>query len=546
MKLVIMSISLLLVLSPVTATQVVTNPYRETESNVAVSSAILSPGIEVYVTDYDWQPNGSMGRNILLPSGGLQFAWTYRFGGVNTNRRVYYNYYYPPGYWLGATAVFTQPSIASGLDHMADGRALVAGTISSVGMVPAIAIDAVEGGGTFTIIEMPVLNPLDPILWPQPCVLDNGHVCISGTSEDGLYIIKSTDEGTTWSDWMLVDSTGGHESWAAFSEKTALIYEAGIHFANVFYWETTDNGVTWFVDTVFIPSSQDSVVGYVWNSAIYDNNGYLHVVFSCIDTTQAGQGGPGFSGCRSQIRHWNQETGQFSIVASGWWTLNPGPGSPHPTVSESQITVDRATGTLYCTWCQADSGDVAANGYTNLEIYGAYSTNNGTTWSAPVNITNSQSPGATAGYCENDCWQSIAEITHGDTVFIFYMNDKDAGCSVYGQGVPTDNPMLFYLYSFSIGVEGQKPILPSSLMLHIAPNPAARKVNISYTLPQPGKVTIDLYSIDGRLVRTICEGHKNAGIYRENIDCTGIANGIYFVILETATNKESHSVVVIH
>jgi hypothetical protein len=546
MKFVIISISLLLVLSPVMATQVANGLHHDTESNLIQSSRVLSPGIQVYVTDYDRQPNGSMGRHIVLPSGGFQFAWTYRFGGNNANRRAYYNFHYPPSYWLGATAVFIEPSIASGLDHMADGRALVAATISSIsGYMPAIAIDAVEGGGVFTPIEIPVPNWLDTILMPQPCV-HTDDMYISGTSSDGLYMIKSTDEGTTWSNWILVDSTGSHESWADFAGKTALVYEAGTYFETVFCWETTDNGVTWSADTVFIPTPQDSVVGYVWNSAIYDNNGYLHVVFNCIDTTQAGQGGPDFSGCRSQIRHWNQENGQFSIVASGWWTLNPGPGFPHPTVSECQITIDRVTGTLYSTWCQADSGDVAANGYTNLEIYGAYSTDNGANWSTPINITNSQSPGALPGYCENDCWQSIAEITHGDTVFIFYMNDKDAGCSVYGQGIPTDNPMLFYPYSFSVGVEEQNAALHPSFLLNITPNPAANKITISYTLLKPGNVSLKLYSIDGRLVRSIPGIHGEAGCHSERLDLSTLANGTYFVILETPTFERSSPIIVIH
>jgi hypothetical protein len=546
MQNVVLCISLSFVTSFVMATQITTVVYHEAESNLIESSRILSPGITVGITDYDWQPNSSMGRHTVLPIGGYHWAWTYRYGGNNATRSMYYNYFFPPSYWLGPTAVLGAPSVASGLNHKADGRALVSGNkLTGNDWTPIMCIDVASGMGTFIVYFIPVPNPLDPILWPLPCV-HMDQIYISGSPANGLYMIKSTDEGLTWSNWILVDSTGGHESWADFTGKTALVYEAGAAFENVFYWETTDNGVTWTVDTIFIPSSQDSVVGYVWNSAVYDNNEHLHVVFNCIDTSQAGQGGPNSSGCRSQIRHWNQENGQLSIVASGWWTLNLGPGTLHPTVSECQITIDRATETLYCTWCQADSGDVAANGYTNLEIYGAYSTNNGATWSVPVNITNSQSPGAAAGYCENDCWQSIAEITYGDTVFIFYMNDKDAGCSVYGQGIPTDNPLLFYPYSFSVGAEEQNAALHPSFLLNITPNPAANKITISYTLLKPGNVSLKLYGIDGRLVKTIPNGYKEAGSHTEYLDLSALANGTYFIILNTPGCKKSFSVVVIH
>jgi hypothetical protein len=126
------------------------------------------------------------------------------------------------------------------------------------------------------------------------------------------------------------------------------------------------------------------------------------------------------------------------------------------------------------------------------------------------------------------------------------MNDKDAGSSVWDEGIFTDNPMLFYLYYFPVGIEEQKPKELNSLTLLVTPNPLSQRLNISYALPRQGNVSLMLYSIDGRLVKMVYEGHKNSGIHNENLNFSGIANGIYFVILETATDYKSCSVVVIH
>lgn len=489
-----------------------------------------------------------MGRRIwLMPDGGIHFVYTHRTGGNDATRRAFYNFYHPPNYWLGPMAVSSTQSIATGLGQLADGRALIAvNVLIGSDWRPQIYIDAMAGAGAVTTIALPAPpNPLDPILWPAPAVIDNDHIWIAGTSAAGLFLLTSTDYGCTWSDWIPVDPDGAHASWATFTGKAALIYQTGAGFENVGYRQTTDGGFTWTVDTVFIPSPGDSVVGFVWNSAAYDNSGYLHIVFACIDTSQTGQGGLSFSGCRSQIRHWNQATDQMSIVASGWWTLNPGPGTMHPTVSECQIAVDGEAGTLYCTWCQADSGDVAANGYSNLEIYGAYSTDNGATWSAPVNITNSQSPGALAGECEHDWWQSITETTRNDTLFLLYMNDRDAGSSVWTEGIFTDNPILLYPCRFPAGVEERGYGESTKLVLRIAPNPVSDRLHISYALSRNSTVSLKLYSIDGRVVRTIRGGHEDAGIHREILDLRGIASGIHFLILETATERESRSVIVV-
>jgi hypothetical protein len=524
-----------------------------TDYSIPYTGYRQSPGIEVGVTDYDWQTNGSMGRYVwVTPSGGHSFYWTYRFGGSNPNRRAYYNYYYPPSYWLGPTAMDTRLSRMGAMDQMTDGRALgAAHANATVGYETCVYLDAAEGAGTFTVIPVPWAgDPNVTPIWPKICVDDSNYIYIAASQSGGPYAYwnMSTDEGTTWRGW---DSTlagvalnsfnydyGGHEVWAQYGDRVALVNNMGDEYFTIVYWESSDHGATWSYDTVYCmeTSPGDSVQGFWWNNAIYDNSGYLHVVFTVVDTTASG-GGDSYSGWRSLIRHWNQQTNQMSIVASGWWPRNPGPGTYHPTVSEAQIAINRLTETLYCTWCQADSDDVAANGYTNLDIYAAYSTNNGTTWSGPHNLTYSHSPGASAGNCENDWWQSIT--IHNDTLYLFYMNDKDAGSSEWNEGMPTVNPMLFYPCWIPLGIEEPKTTKYVNPVLRIVPNPASDHSVITCNISVSEHYVLKLYDTSGRLIATIDEGHKPSGRYAEVLNLNGIPNGTYFVLLETDYSKYS-------
>jgi hypothetical protein len=342
---------------------------------------------------------------------------------------------------------------------------------------------------------------------------------------------------------------GGRETWAQYGEKIALINTDGLTYRATYYWESTNHGATWTFDTVYSFGPADSVHGYYWNSAVYDNSGFLHVVVTAIDVS-AGGGGTSGSGWRSQIWHWNQQNGQISLVdnGSGWINSNPGPGTWHPTNSEPEIAINRATGTLYCTWCHADPADVAQNGLVNMDIWGSFSTDNGATWQGHHNITNSPTPGAAPGNCDNDHVNTIAEQTLGDTLVMFYLNDKDAGNAAYPPdpgAVLTDSPLLFYLYYWPVGIEENKTEVPNWLSMNITPNPVSHTIRLSYTLIKAGDVSLKLYNVAGRLVQTIYSGNRAAGTYTEYVDASQLANATYFVVLESDNEKITNSLVVV-
>jgi hypothetical protein len=73
--------------------------------------------------------------------------------------------------------------------------------------------------------------------------------------------------------------------------------------------------------------------------------------------------------------------------------------------------------------------------------------------------------------------------------------------------------------------------------LNIYPNPVVNFANINYTLPVSSKVIVNVYDLNGRMVRTIDLSNQGVGIHQASIDCNTLERGAYF--LQLIAGKES-------
>ena len=106
-----------------------------------------------------------------------------------------------------------------------------------------------------------------------------------------------------------------------------------------------------------------------------------------------------------------------------------------------------------------------------------------------------------------------------------------------------------------IGAVAAAPAAPmlsvETLLLPNYPNPFNPETWIPYQLAKPVDVTMSIYSVDGRLVRTLALGYQSAGVYRSrnraahwdgrNNVGERVASGLYFYTFTagdfTATRK---------
>ena len=71
------------------------------------------------------------------------------------------------------------------------------------------------------------------------------------------------------------------------------------------------------------------------------------------------------------------------------------------------------------------------------------------------------------------------------------------------------------------------------------PNPFRATTEISYSVVEPGKVSLRIYDVGGRLVRTLVDGRIEAGRHRilwegRNAGGTKVSAGVYFARFTTS------------
>jgi len=71
------------------------------------------------------------------------------------------------------------------------------------------------------------------------------------------------------------------------------------------------------------------------------------------------------------------------------------------------------------------------------------------------------------------------------------------------------------------------------------PNPVVNSTTFRYTLPESGKISLDIIDMGGKKVKTVYEGVATAGIHIRIVDCSDLKPGVYTVSLKTNSNTAS-------
>jgi hypothetical protein len=75
--------------------------------------------------------------------------------------------------------------------------------------------------------------------------------------------------------------------------------------------------------------------------------------------------------------------------------------------------------------------------------------------------------------------------------------------------------------------------LPQTLTLYSpSPNPFNASATVRYDLPASGWVKLSLYDLSGRLVAEFVDGEKSAGRHAVELDGSGLAAGVYFIVMK--------------
>ncbi|UCC80252.1 MAG: T9SS type A sorting domain-containing protein [Candidatus Zixiibacteriota bacterium] len=528
-------------------------PYYPSQPGMTTDS----PGEVVGGTQYDYQSNGSTGRRIALDSqGGIHIDW---MNGITypSLRHVYYNYKDNAGNWLvpGTGSAVSQASGAGycQLDLTADDRAVAAYHQWQASPWAILAIDAFSGFGIFNYYDPPDFVSGVRCYWPYVTVDRNGniHMVVNEQAPNAgdphlMAYTMSTDDGDTWSALVEADTLMTLSAVVVsspVSDKVAIAYTHPLDYEtqwrNDIMYIQSDDGLTWDWRfgkvNVTNYGAPDSLFAYIDIDAIYDYNDNLNLIWNAQWVTDAGVY------YRTYLFHYS--TGSQTITqmheTPGLWPAGCAYGVWNRAVTKMSFGVHEPSNTLFAVYAGFDSSDCSAGGYANGDLYMQFSANSGASWSTPLNLTDSQTPGCTPGNCDSDHWANVADNVDG-SLHITYINDKDAGGIPQTEGSVTDNPVL-YLAVTATGIEEQENVPRTFKIAQNYPNPFNASTRIEFELESPAEIDLSIYDVTGAKVTTLTKGLKESGVHSVEWDASEYSSGIYYYRLlsgtESATRK---------
>ncbi len=75
------------------------------------------------------------------------------------------------------------------------------------------------------------------------------------------------------------------------------------------------------------------------------------------------------------------------------------------------------------------------------------------------------------------------------------------------------------------------------------PNPFNPNTSLTYAVPEPGQVKIEIYNMLGEKVLTLVDGFRSAGIYKLDINAAKLPSGVYFYTMQAGKFVQSRKMI---
>jgi hypothetical protein len=410
---------------------------------------------------------------------------------------------------------------------------------------------------------------------PGSGVLDKNHLTVDNVE-------TSPFEGRLYSAWTEFSSAGSNnndivlsyspdgDNWSSLKNLSAFIF-AGSHSQGVNV-QTGPNGEVYAAWTIYDSwPSDETAIGF--NSS-----------------TDGGVSWVGEERILSDIRgirittlpHENTRANSYPVMAvdvsggerNGWiyivWTNQ---GVPGVNVGDADIYMIRSTdggsswetpvrvntdateNSQWFPWisCDTDTGDLFVIFYDRRDdpgnlltaTYVAQSTNGGDTWEdyqvSDVQFTPAPIPGLATGYMGDYLGIDAA----GSMIYPIFGDWRTSNFMSYVSPFEAEGPTLDPPTSAPDVGAHRGLILAAS-----RPNPLARGTAISFSLPVGKDVSLEIYDVTGRCVRTLVDGFREAGthsVFWNGRDGAGerVPAGVYLYELRSGGVKKSRKMLLV-
>ena len=408
---------------------------------------------------------------------------------------------------------------------------------------------------------------------------------------------RSTDGGATWDIQHSIlpgyDSTritsGGGDEYAIDVRGSVVAIVTGDQLKDVMVWKSTDNGTTFtriiadsfayapYNDKKLMLDTPSVCDGSV--EVLIDNNNKVHAFWGVSkvfddDTTDASYS---FFPGTSLLAHWSESTGKVQLIAGGSQfdrdkngTLDISAGNtaalsgglvPQTLKNNGISSVARlgntsllhspsagvdASGNIFVTFSFPLEQDVDANNVNLRDVMMVHSTDGGANWAASQDITQIQ------GLEEE--FACVAKKVN-NFVHVIFQVDATAGTNLQNNSTADNNhpagindimyaaiPVAKILDGsiqtlWSLGVEQFDANQEVFVVSQNYPNPFSSNSDVIIWLNTESNVTIEITNVSGQVVSTQDFGSKGAGNHSITMNADGLAAGIYFYTVKTATHS---------
>jgi hypothetical protein len=392
-------------------------------------------------------------------------------------------------------------------------------------------------------------------IWPRHTVTSDDKViwAASQNGPDSFFVNILDPSVPSVSGYVGIDGEQAEQYAFAYSDagKVGLAYNGQPPAADgdVFYIESTDNGVTWTAPLKIFdrPDAQDTSMGAIRGVTVNFFGEEPCVSYEICQ--QIWSAGNFFPGLPSEIHFWspNINGGMPMVVADS----SNVPYYPYVGTNDVQVPVCRPVlgrsemhDYLFLAFvATTENYQPSADTTSYCAGYFMYSMDGGANWTDPEMFTPVGMPIMDFRYPSITSVSPVS-TTDEDVVIvnIVMQGDTIAGSTVNTGGQPVGVTAGYYLFTTEIAVvsAGNDPLVVNQFNLEQNyPNPFNPSTSINYTLAERSNVSIKVYDVLGEEVATLVNANQDAGAHTINFDASNLASGLYIYTLNAGNFTSS-------
>ncbi|MBN2414821.1 T9SS type A sorting domain-containing protein [bacterium] len=405
------------------------------------------------------------------------------------------------------------------------------------------------------------------------------HDIIGGLQDNGTYFVRSSSPTTSWTKYLSGDGAfcaiANNGTTAYTSSQNGVMYMFTIGASgNYTNWTRIDplgSQVNNFINPFIVDPNNGNLVYMIGRDRIWRNSNASHIGLYANNQTSvnwsaltnvAAQGDTALTAL--EVTTSNPANRLYYGTKDGYIYRIDNANTGNPAVSYLFAHPDGAY--LNCLAADPENGDRVLAVFSNYSVRSLYmTTNGGSTWTdISGNLEEYPSGAGNGPSCR---W---AEIVHSESGTVYFMGTSTGlystsalngqstvwaqeGASVIGSVVvdmidsrESDGVVVIGTHGkgvFKAAVtteveEAEQPAVPGSVVLRgNYPNPFNPVTKITYELNHPAAVTLVVYDLKGRSVKTLVDGTAESGSHTvtwNGTDDTGrpVSSGVYIYRLE--------------